>query len=103
VSFNHARMTDVSRPPEYANTIFCLDMCRKSTLLHPLFPYILLPSLLSIVPLTHERRKNRLLRMQSVFRLIEYEGVRTVDHFRRYFFAAMRRQAVQEDVIMLRV
>src|SRR5208283_2170599 len=46
--------------------------------------------------------KDALLRMQSVFGLIENDGLRTVDHIVGHFLAAMGRQAMHEDRVLVR-
>src|ERR1700689_4303407 len=45
--------------------------------------------------------QNSLLRVQPVFGLVEYHGLRTVHHLVGDLFAAMCRQAVHEDGVRL--
>ena len=44
----------------------------------------------------HQELHERLLHVQAVFRLIPDDALRPVDHFGGHFFAAVRRQTVQE-------
>src|ERR1700712_5461035 len=45
-------------------------------------------------------RENGLLRMKAVFRLIEYNGLRAVDHLIRHLLAAMGGQAMHEQRVL---
>src|SRR5882672_6047569 len=46
--------------------------------------------------------EQRLLRVQAVLRLVPHHALRAVDHLGRHLFAAMRRQAVHEESVLLR-
>ena len=49
----------------------------------------------------HEQRHDGFLGMQTIFRFVENNAVTAVDHFCRYFFAAMCRQAMQENAVFV--
>src|SRR5206468_5423102 len=57
----------------------------------------------SVSDASEEPRKDRLLRVQTVLRLIEDDRPRAVHHLVRDFQTAMRREAVHHDRVPLRV
>src|SRR3989441_3414080 len=57
----------------------------------------------SVSDASEEPRKDRLLRVQTVLRLIEGDGPRAVHHLVRDFKTAMRREAMHHDRVTLRM
>src|SRR5512134_163303 len=81
VSTSHRRMTEVSSPPEYASTTFLT------------FSNCGFPS-----PLVwDELRQEGDLDVHPVLRLVEYGGLRALDHLLRDLLPAMGGQAVHDD------
>ena len=76
-------MTEVSRPPEYANTTFLTGAS----------PWDMGSAILQ------KPNKNGLLHMQPIFSLIEDHGVRAIQDSGRDFLPTMGRQAMHDDGI----
>ena len=49
----------------------------------------------------HQQGHDGFLRMQAIFGLVKDDAVFAVDHIGSDFLAAVRRQAVQEDAVLL--
>src|SRR5258706_15172244 len=71
------RMTEVSRPPEYASTTFLTDLV----------------TLLS----TQQGQDDGLLRVQAILRLVEDQATRPVEHRVGDLLASVRGQEVHHD------
>src|SRR6185503_4583965 len=76
-SISQRRMTDVSRPPEYASTTFFTSGIVERA--------------------SQQIEDHRLLRVQAVLRLIQDDRARPVQHAVRDLLAAVRRQAVHDQ------